>query len=107
MLQTVHGISFSDRTLLPIWEKVRAGARISPEDGVRLFESDDMTAIGRMADHVARAKNGENVYFVINTHINPTNVCVLNCKFCDYVHSRNDAGAWEMTVGEILAHITP
>ena len=107
MLQTVHGITFSDSALIPIWEKVRAGSRISPADGLRLFETQDLTAVGRMAEHVARAKSGERVYFVINTHVNPTNVCVLNCKFCDYVHSRNDAGAWEMTVEDILAHITP
>ena len=57
-----------------------------------------------MADHMARQKSGEKVYFVINTHINPTNVCVLNCKFCDYVSDRNDDGAWEMSIEEILAH---
>ncbi len=107
MLQTVHGITFSDRELIPIWDQVRAGERISPADGLRLFESADLAAVGRMAHHVARQKSGEQVYFVINTHVNPTNVCVLNCKFCDYVHSRNDTGAWEMTVDDILAHITP
>jgi aminodeoxyfutalosine synthase len=86
---------------------VRDGGRVSPRDGIVLFETDDIAALGRMADHVARRKNDDRVYFVINTHINPTNVCVLKCKFCDYVHSRNDAGAWEMTPDEILAHITP
>jgi len=107
MLHAHHGITFSDRSLVPIWDKVRAGERVSIDDGVRLFESADLTAVGRMADHVAQQKSGDRVYFVINTHINPTNVCVLNCKFCDYVHSRNDVGAWEMTVEQILAHITP
>ncbi len=107
MFETIHGITFTDRRLIPIWETVRAGERISPEDGLALFETDDLAALGRMADHVARAKSGDHVYFVINTHINPTNVCVLNCKFCDYVHSRNDTGAWEMMPEEILAHITP
>jgi aminodeoxyfutalosine synthase len=107
MFQTVHGITFTDPRLIPIWETVRDGGRVSPRDGLALFETDDVTALGRMADHVARRKNDDRVYFVINTHINPTNVCVLKCKFCDYVHSRNDAGAWEMTPEEILAHITP
>jgi aminodeoxyfutalosine synthase len=72
-----------------------------------LFQTHDLSALGGMADHAARAKSGEWVYFVINTHVNPTNVCVLNCKFCDYVSDRNDEGAWEMSVEEILAHITP
>ena len=107
MLTHVHGITFTDRTLVPIWEKVRSGERLSVDDGRLLFETRDLAAVGRMADHVARAKNGDRVHFVINVHINPTNVCVLNCKFCDYVHSRNDVGAWEMTPEEILSHITP
>jgi len=106
-LTEAHGITFRDRTLVPLWERVRAGERLGVEDGVALFESDDFTALGRMADHVARAKSGEKVYFVINTHINPTNVCVLNCKFCDYVSDRNDTGAWEMTPEEVVSHITP
>ncbi len=106
-LTEAHGITFADHTLIPVWEKVRSGERLAPADGLTLFESDDFTAVGRMADHSARQKSGEKVYFVINTHINPTNVCVLNCKFCDYVSDRNDSGAWEMTVEEVLAHITP
>ncbi len=107
MLEVVQGIAFTDRALIPVWEKVKAGERLSAGDGVALFESRDLTAVGRMADHVAREKSGDRVYFVINTHINPTNVCVLNCKFCDYVHSRNDSGAWEMTPEEIVGHVTP
>jgi len=106
-LTKAHGITFADHNLVPIWDKARSGERLSPADGVTLFKSVDFTAIGRMADHAAREKNGEKVYFVINTHINPTNVCVLNCKFCDYVSDRNDAGAWEMTVEDVLSHITP
>jgi len=102
-----HGITFTDRRLVPVWEKVRAGERLNGADGLLLFGTHDLAALGGMADHAARAKSGDKVYFVINTHINPTNVCVLNCKFCDYVSSRNDEGAWEMSVEEILGHITP
>jgi aminodeoxyfutalosine synthase len=102
-----EGIAFTDKRLIPIWDRVRAGERLSAAEGLALFESHDVTALGRMADHVARHKSGEKVYFVINTHINPTNVCALNCKFCDYVSDRNDEGAWEMTVEEILDHISP
>lgn len=102
-----NGVAFTDTNLIPIWERVLDGQRLSADDGLALFASSDFSAIGRMADHVKRAKSGEKVYFVINTHINPTNVCVLNCKFCDYVSDRNAEGAWEMTVEEILDHITP
>ena len=75
-MQRVHGITFSDTRLVPIWERVRAGERITPAEGLAMFESNDLTAMGGMADHVARQKNGDRVHFVINVHINPTNICV-------------------------------
>ncbi len=103
----VDGITFTDPDLLPIWEKVRGGERLDSAEGLVLMRSPDLAAVGRMADFAARRVSGDHVYFVINTHINPTNVCVMNCAFCDYVSDRNDEGAWEMTVDEILAHITP
>ena len=106
-MQHAHGITFTDPRLIPIWDRVREGQRVTPDDGLACFETGDLMALGRMADFAARRKSGDKVYFVINVHINPTNVCVLNCKFCDYVHSRNDDGAWEMTPEEIVAHITP
>jgi aminodeoxyfutalosine synthase len=102
----IEGIAFRDRTLVPIWERVLEQRRLDPEDGVALFRSDDFVSLGRMADHVQRRWHGEKVYFVINTHINPTNICVLNCAFCDYKNTPQDEGAWEMSTEEILAHIT-
>jgi aminodeoxyfutalosine synthase len=104
-LLEVEGIAFRDRSLVPIWEKVLAGRRLDPEDGVTLFRSDDFISVGRMADHVQIQRHGGKVYFVINTHINPTNICVLNCAFCDYKNSPQDEGAWEMSMEDILDHI--
>lgn len=102
----VEGIAFRDHGLVPVWEKVLEGRRLDPQDGVALLESDDFVSVGRMADHAARRLHGDKVYFVINTHINPTNICVLNCAFCDYKNTPDDEGAWEMTMEEILGHIT-
>ncbi len=102
-----NGIALSDAGLVPIWEKVRSGERLSVEDGAQLYRSEDVTGIGAMAAWVKQQKSGDKVFFVINTHVNPTNVCVMNCKFCDYVSSRNDDGAWEMTPQEVVDHITP
>jgi len=102
----VEGITFRDQSLVPIWEKVREGRRLDPRDGVALFRSDDFVSLGRMADHAGRRRHGDKVYFVINTHINPTNICVLNCAFCDYKNTPQDDGAWEMSTEEILGHIT-
>ncbi len=102
----IEGIAFRDRTLVPIWEKVLEQRRLDPEDGVTMFRSDDFVSLGRMADQVQHRWHGNKVYFVINTHINPTNICVLNCAFCDYKNTPQDEGAWEMTTEEILGHIT-
>jgi len=105
-LLEVEGISFRDESLVPIWEKVLEGRRLGAHDGVAMFQSDDFVSVGNMAGRAARRLHGDKVYFVINTHINPTNICVLNCAFCDYKHHAQEEGAWEMTTEEILGHIT-
>lgn len=102
----VEGIAFRDRALVPIWERILEQRRLDPQDGVALFQSDDLVSLGRMADHVRRRLHGDKSYFVINTHVNPTNICVLNCAFCDYKNSSEDEGAWEMDTEEILGHVT-
>ena len=72
--------------LLPIADKVEAGERITREEAIVLFETDDLLAVGAMADLVNRRMNGDRVYYVANQHINPTNVCILHkvCVFCSY-----------------------
>lgn len=98
-------IAFSDKTLAPIWDRVRAGERLSFEDGIAMLRSDDIAALGRMADFVKQKKSGNKVYFVINRHINPTNICVLSCSFCDYAKKVGEEGAYEMSNEEILASL--
>ena len=104
-MQVVEGIGFIDRDLIPVWEKVIAQERLSLEDGVRLFETWDFPALGRMADHVKSQRNGDRVYFVLNRHLNPTNICVLSCSFCDFAKKKGDPGAYEMSMEEILGHV--
>jgi aminodeoxyfutalosine synthase len=87
----------------PITEKVHAGQRLTREDGITLYRSHDLLAIGRLASHVAKAKNGEQVYFVQNMHINPTNLCVNRCKFCAFSRSKGEPGAYEMSIDDIVS----
>jgi aminodeoxyfutalosine synthase len=89
--------------LSTINDKVLSGQRLSREDGIQLFRSYDLLALGRMASHVAQSKNGDRAYFVQNMHINPTNICVNRCKFCAFSRSRGEAGAYEMSIEDILA----
>ncbi len=90
-----------DPALEPIAEKVLAGERLSREDGVALYASTDLLGIGQMADHARRTKNADRVYFMVNRHINPTNVCRNRCKFCAFARSKGEEGAYEMTLEAI------
>ena len=98
----VDNIAFQDQALIPVWEKVLEEQRLDRADGLALLESWDLTAIGTMADHVKRARNGDRVYFVMNRQINPTNVCVLDCSFCDFAARIDDEHAYEMSMAEVL-----
>ncbi|MEE9269666.1 MAG: aminofutalosine synthase MqnE [Candidatus Krumholzibacteria bacterium] len=105
-LLVADGIAFLDKTLVPMWEKVQAGARLTLEEGVALLRTRDIAALGRMADFTKRQKSGDKAYFVINRHINPTNICVLSCSFCDYAKKTGEEDAYEMTLDEILHLVT-
>jgi aminodeoxyfutalosine synthase len=98
-------VRFTDPRLAPIWDKVRAEERLSREDGLLLFETGDLLGLGRIADHAKRRRHGDRVHFVINRYINPTNVCVLSCKFCDFARKPGQAGAFEHSIEDTLGMI--
>lgn len=100
-------IRFADQALAPIWERVQAGQRLSPEDGVACLETQDIISLGRMADYVKRKLWGDKAFFVFNRQINPTNICVLSCSFCDFAKKKGDADAYEMEMDEILGKLHP
>jgi aminodeoxyfutalosine synthase len=85
-----------------IREKVLSNQRLSREDGIALFKSHDLLVLGRLASHAASQKNADRVYFVQNMHINPTNLCVNRCKFCAFSRSKGEAGAYEMSIEDIV-----
>ena len=95
----------SDPVLEPVWEKIRSGERLTSDDGVKILETDDFAAVGLMADYKKRQASGDKVYFVLNRHLNPTNICVLSCKFCDYAKKPGAEGAYEMSMEEMLGHL--
>lgn len=90
-----------------IRDKVLSGQRLTKEDAIALFQSDDIFDIGRLASHAAEKKNGKNAYFIVNRHINPTNICVNRCKFCAFSRSKGEDGAYELTVEEIIKKLKP
>ena len=92
----------STSTLEPIREKVEAGERLDFEDGLALMESDDLLALGELADLARRVRGGgDEVYFVQNLYLNQTNVCRVKCKFCAFAVTQKQADAYTYT-GEQL-----
>jgi aminodeoxyfutalosine synthase len=90
--------------LAEIERKIQAGERLTPEEGVRLFSPDlDLHALGCLADEFRQQKNGDAVYYNLNAHLNPTNICLYRCKLCAYSCDPGDAKAFLMTEDEVLA----
>ncbi len=83
--------------------KVKAGQRITDEEGLLLFEKASLGFVGSLANEVRIRKNGDKVYFNRNFHIEPTNVCVFSCNFCSYskLYAKRDEG-WELSIDQML-----
>lgn len=91
-----------NRDLMEIEEKVLAGERLSFDDGLRLFESDDLAALGRLANIVRRRRHGNVTYYNINRHINPTNVCYWDCTFCAFYRKPGQEGSYTFTIDQCV-----
>ena len=91
-------------TLDPVREKIEAGERLDLEDGIALLESDDLLALGELADLARRLRGGtDEVYFVQNLYLNQTNVCRVKCKFCAFAATRKQAHAYTISPEELVA----
>jgi aminodeoxyfutalosine synthase len=89
-----------------IIDRIKNGGRVTRDEAVELFKSDDLFIIGKLAAEVAELRNGKNAYFIVNRHINPTNICVNRCKFCAFSRSKDEEGAFELTIDQILQRLS-
>jgi aminodeoxyfutalosine synthase len=94
-------LTITDQRLKPIAEKVLAGERLSMDDGIALYRSPDLLAVGWLANHVREKRHGNITYFNVNRHINPTNVCVAHCKLCAFGRDPDAPGAYTFALEEI------
>jgi aminodeoxyfutalosine synthase len=84
-----------------IGERVAAGERLSLEDGIRLFESVDLLAVGWLANRERERRHGDRTYFNYNIRLEATNVCVASCLFCSFARLKpGDPGAYTMSLEE-------
>ncbi len=88
-----------------IEDKVTSGKRLGFDDGLFLFESNDVIRIGQIADIARKRQNGNHAYFVYNQHINYTNVCINHCRFCAYAKKSGESGAYAWTAADIRERI--
>lgn len=82
--------------------KVEAGERLTFEDGLALYASQDLPALGRLADFVRRRLHGPTTYYNVNRHFNPTNVCYADCKFCGFFRTPRQPDAYTHNIDDSL-----
>ena len=97
---TNHAFQSHDPRLEPIAAKVLAGERLDFDDGLVLYGSSDVLAVGWLANYVRERMHGDITYFNVNRHINPTNVCVAACKLCAFGRKKGDPAGYTMALEE-------
>jgi aminodeoxyfutalosine synthase len=94
-------VFIEDSRLKPILEKVVAGERLSYDDGIALYRTSDILALGYMANLVRERLHGDVTYFNVNRHINPTDVCVASCRLCAFGKRAKDPKAYTMSLDQV------
>src|SRR6266702_7844856 len=93
------------KELRPIAKKIEAGSRISEGDALALYRSNDLNALGMLANVVRERKNGNFATYIHNRYINYSNICVLSCQFCAFAAKKRDAHAFEYAIEEIISAV--
>ena len=94
------------KELRTIAEKVEAQQRISEADALTLYGTNDLNALGMIANLVRERKNGNYATYIHNRYINYSNICILSCQFCAFAARKRDAHAFEYAIEEIVQAVT-
>jgi aminodeoxyfutalosine synthase len=100
-VRNVAELKLTDTSLKPIADRVLAGERLSFDDGVALYQTPDLLAVGWLANYVREKRHGNVAYYNVNRHINPTNVCVAHCKLCAFGRDPGAPGAYTYALEEM------
>ena len=96
VLETILG-----RELMPLYEKVVRGERLSFEDGMTLYTTPNLSGVGYLANLVRERLNGDYAYYIRNQHINYTNICNKGCKFCSFYAQKGGPKPYTLTMDEV------
>lgn len=102
----MESLTIQDKSLIAIAKKVNNKERLSLEDGLTLYESNDLHTIANLANNVNIGINGDNVYFIDTMYINPTNVCEAKCEFCGYRRDLEDEDSYTMNKDDLLEYVS-
>ena len=91
----------AERSYLKAIDKAQRGIRLDFEDGLALYHSNDIWLLGRLVERVTFDRVGRNVYYSINRHINYTNICRINCRFCGFSRQPGQAGGYLMSAEDV------
>ena len=94
-------VVFEDSRLKPILNKVEAGVRLSYDDGIAMYRSSDILALGYIANLVRERLHGSITYFNVNRHISPTDVCVASCRLCAFGKKARDPKSYTMSLEQV------
>jgi aminodeoxyfutalosine synthase len=104
MISNIIQNSSISQDLKLIARKVNNNERICEEDGILLYEQGELGFLGVLANHVRESKHSNNTYFIRNLHIEPSNICVYNCRFCSYSDKNSDI-CWDYSIEEIIENL--
>lgn len=89
--------------LQAIRDKVIAGERLTPEDGLLLFQTKDLNALASMADFANQRRNGRKASYILNRYINYSNYCILSCQFCAFSRKKRDNDGFQLTEEQMVS----
>ncbi len=90
-------------TAREIERKVENGEPLSFDEGLEVFQCRDLLMVGEWANTVRERLHGDDTFFVVNRHINPTNICVNRCRFCAFFREGSEKDSYALTLDEILS----
>lgn len=88
-----------------IEEKVAGNQRLSFEEGVALYSEPDLEWVGQLANSVRERRYGKRTSYIVNLHLNYSNLCTLSCMFCAFARKRGQEGGYEMSLQEMVERV--